>query len=230
MIVHKNEIRKDLKMKKRGKLWFMTGLVMVVLFIVWTVLVQTVDVKIVESTGTTVGFATVNEWFHQITKVHMWLYTVTDWFGLVPVIVCMIFGMIGFIQMIKRKSLWKVDHDILLLGVYYVIVILGYLLFEMISINYRPILIEGRLEVSYPSSTTLLVLSIMPTLIFQTNRRLNNKKIQQWIALVANTYTLIMVVARMISGVHWVTDIIGSILLSMGLFAVYQGVVLLCEK
>lgn len=41
----------------------------------------------------------------------------------------------------------------------------------MIPVNYRPVLIEGRLEASYPSSTTLLVVSVMPTLMFQAYRR-----------------------------------------------------------
>ena len=84
----------------------------------------------------------------------MTIYTITDWMGLIPLFVCMIFGGIGFIQLVQRKSLFKVDYDIVFLGIYYVIVIFGYLIFEMIPINYRPILIEGFMEASYPSSTT----------------------------------------------------------------------------
>ena len=101
----------------------------------------------------------------------MGIYTITDWLGLVPIAVCIGFGMLGLMQWIRRKSITKVDRDILLLGGYYILVILGYLIFEMIPINYRPILIEGAMEASYPSSTTLLVLSVMPTLLFQINRR-----------------------------------------------------------
>ena len=101
----------------------------------------------------------------------MAIYTITDWLGLVPIFVCMTFGGVGFVQLIKRKSLFKVDRDLIFLGIYYVAVIFGYLIFEMIPINYRPILIDGMLEASYPSSTTLLVLSVMPTLVYQVNRR-----------------------------------------------------------
>ena len=136
-------------------------------FVLWTILVHFADVRPIGPQGSSVGFSALNGWFHHLTGVHMALYTVTDWLGLVPIGVAAGFGALGLIQWIQRKSLLKVDIDILLLGVYYVIVIFGYLIFEMIPINYRPILIDGRMEVSYPSSTTLLVSSVMPTVIFQ---------------------------------------------------------------
>lgn len=160
----------------------------------------------------------------------MWLYTVTDWLGLIPVFVCLMFGGIGFVQLMQRKKLLKVDRDILLLGIYYLLVIFGYLVFEMIPINYRPTLIEGRLEASYPSSTTLLVLSVMPTLVFQTHRRLKNRKAKRTIDIMTVIFSLFMIIGRLVSGVHWLTDIIGSVLFSAGLFCIYRAVVLLYCK
>ena len=213
-------------MMERGKRLLWTGVLLYVLFIVWTILIQTVDVQPAGETGTEVGFASFNCWFHEWTGVRMTLYTITDWLGLIPVFICFVFGVVGFMQMIRRKSLLKVDRDILLLGVYYILVILGYLIFEMISINYRPILIEGRMEASYPSSTTLLVLGVMPTLSFQTERRLRGKRGKAAIYVLSVLFSLFMVIGRLLSGVHWITDIAGSVLLSMGLFFVYQGVVL----
>ena len=193
----------------------------------WTLAVVSVDVKPVGVNGTSVGFATLNLWFHNLTKVNMTLYNITDWLGLVPVFICMVFGMLGLFQLIKRRSLLKVDFDIIVLGVYYVIVILGYLVFEMISINYRPILINGFMEASYPSSTTLLVLSVMPTVVFQCNKRLQSQKTKKLIELITVVFSLFMVVGRLVSGVHWITDIIGSCFLSAGLFYIYKAVVLL---
>ena len=128
------------------------------------------------------------------------------------------------------RSLLRVDSDILLLGVYYVLVIVCYLIFEMIPINYRPVLIEGRLEASYPSSTTLLVLSVMPTLMFQTYRRVENSLIRKAVATFVIAFSLFMVIGRLISGVHWATDIIGSILLSAGLYMLYRSVVMYTDK
>ena len=163
-------------MKKKRMLWTGTGLL---LFALWTVLIQCVDVQAVGLKETKVGFASWNARFHQLTGVNMALYTVTDWLGLVPIIICACFGIIGLSQWIRRKKLLRVDRDILILGAYYLLVIAGYLLFEMIPINYRPVLIDGYLESSYPSSTTLLVLSVMPTLVFQMNRRSGNRTLRR---------------------------------------------------
>ncbi len=201
------------------------GIGSLIAFALWTVLILLVDVQAVGPNGSKVGFATFNAWFHQLTGVHMTLYTVTDWLGLVPIAVCLCFGCLGLCQLIKRRSLFKVDADILLLGGYYMLVIFGYLFFEMAPINYRPILIDRFLEASYPSSTTLLVLSVMPTLVFQVNRRCDNRKMKQIAMMVVVLFSAFMVIGRLISGVHWATDIIGSILLSFGLFKLYQSAV-----
>lgn len=214
-------------MKKNVKTPLGAGVIFIALFIVWTILIGVIDVKPVGVNKTTIGFATINTWFHNLTKVNMTLYNITDWLGLVPVFICMVFGMLGLFQLIKRRSLLKVDFDIIVLGVYYVIVILGYLVFEMIPINYRPILINGFMQISYPSSTTLLVLSVMPTVVFQCNKRLQSKKTKKLIELITVVFSLFMVVGRLASGVHWLTDIIGSCFLSAGLFYIYKAVVLL---
>lgn len=199
-------------------------------FALWTVLIRWVDVQAVGQNGTKIGFADFNVWFHQLTGVHMTLYMITDWLGLVPIFICLCFGVLGLVQLIKRRSLLRVDPDILLLGIYYVLVIACYLIFEMIPVNYRPVLIEGRLEASYPSSTTLLVLSVMPTLWFQANRRVSNAMIRKAVAVFVVTFSVFMVIGRLVSGVHWATDIIGSVLLSAGLYMLYRSAVLYSDK
>ena len=215
-------------MKEKRNL--LTGVVLIGAFVLWTVLIQCVDVQAVGQNGTKVGFADFNVWFHQLTGVHMTLYTITDWLGLIPIFICLWFGVLGLLQLIKRRSLLKVDPDILLLGIYYVLVIACYLIFEMIPVNYRPVLIEGRLEASYPSSTTLLVLSVMPTLWFQVNRRVSNAMIRKAVAVFVVTFSVFMVIGRLVSGVHWATDIIGSVLLSAGLYMLYRSAVLYSDK
>lgn len=199
-------------------------------FVLWTVLLHRVDVKAAGPEGTKIGFAAFNVWFHQMTGLHLGLYTVTDWLGLVPIFICLCFGCLGFVQLVKRRSLLKVDGDILLLGLYYVLVIAAYLIFEMIPMNYRPVLIEGRLEASYPSSTTLLVLSVMPTLWFQADRRFVSKLTRKAAAVFTVVFSVFMVIGRLVSGVHWATDIIASVLLSSGLFLLYQSAVLLADR
>ena len=198
-------------------------------FVLWTVMIQYIDVQAVGQNGTRIGFAAFNMWFHQLTDVHLTLYTITDWLGLVPIFICLCFGVLGLVQLINRRSLYRVDQDILLLGVYYVLVIFCYLVFEMIPINYRPVLIEERLEASYPSSTTLLVLSVMPTLMFQAYRRARDPLIKRTAAVFVIIFSVFMVIGRLLSGVHWATDIVGSILLSAGLFSLYRSAVLFAD-
>ena len=209
----------------KEKKYLLTGVVLTGAFAFWTVLIQCVDVQAVGQNGTKIGFAAFNVWFHQLTGVHLTLYTITDWLGLVPIFICLCFGWMGVVQLIKRRSLLRVDPDILLLGVYYVLVIACYLIFEMIPVNYRPVLIEGRLEASYPSSTTLLVLSVMPTLMFQINRRAANPMSGKAATVFAIAFSVFMVIGRLVSGVHWATDIVGSVLLSAGLFMLYRSAV-----
>ena len=212
-------------MKAKGKKDLLTGVIFVIIFIIWTILVKTIDVKPLGVNGTDIGFATINTWLHSLTGTNMILYNITDWLGLVPVFVCIAFGGMGFCQLVKRKSLLRVDFDIIILGVYYVIVILCYLIFEMIPINYRPILINGVMECSYPSSTTLLVLGVMPTLIFQAKIRVKNTAIKNIIIAITVIFTVFMVVGRLLSGVHWVTDIVGSVFLSAGMYMIYKSII-----
>ena len=216
-------------MKKKKEL--ILGVILLVVFIIWTGLIQYVDVKPIGANNTDIGFSTLNSYFHQMTGVHMTLYTITDWLGLIPIFICVVFGGLGLVQLIKRKSLFKVDKDLILLGIYYFIVIMGYLIFEMIPINYRPILIDGRLEASYPSSTTLLVLSVMPTLLLQVKRRSTHILITKIVSVVTVLFSLFMVIVRLIAGVHWLTDIIGALILSAGLYYVYKALIfILCDQ
>lgn len=215
-------------MKRKRLLWAGTGLLL--LFVLWTLLIRSVDVQTVGPGAAKVGFASWNVWFHHRTGVSMALYTVTDWLGLVPVLICGCFGIAGLFQWIRRRRILRVDTDILLLGIYYLIVFSCYLLFEMLPVNYRPILIDGYLEASYPSSTTLLVLSVMPTLKFQADRRCGKQALKHLASAFAGLFSLFMVTGRLIAGVHWLTDIIGSVILSAGLFLLYCAAVAYADQ
>ena len=211
-------------MEKNWKKQMIAGILLILAFAAWTILIMKVDVQPAGVNGTDIGFAGINTRFHQLTGEHERIYRITDWLGLVPIAICAGFGVLGLMQLIRRKSLAKVDPDILLLGAFYILVILAYLIFEKITINYRPTLFDG-MESSYPSSTTLLVLSVMPTLIFQANRRIKNEPLRKAVVILSVLFAAFMVIGRMVSGVHWLTDIVGSVLLSAGLYLVYRATV-----
>ena len=200
-----------------------TGCGLLAAFLLWTAAVSLVDVQAIGPKGSEVGFAGLNGWFHALTGVHMTLYIITDWMGLIPLAVAMGFGLLGLVQWIKRKSLRKVDGSILLLGGFYLAVLAVFLLFEAFVVNYRPVLIEGVLEASYPSSTTLLTLCVMPAAMLQWKERIKDKRVRTWILGVSAGFTLFMVGGRLVSGVHWLTDIVGGVLLSAGLVLLYAA-------
>ena len=193
-------------------------------FALWTVLVRFVDVRPIGPNGSTVGLAALNAAFHGLTGVHMTLYTVTDWLGLVPVAVCLGFAVLGLVQWIKRRRIRRVDRSILVLGGFYVAVIAAYLLFEELAVNYRPVLINGCLEASYPSSTILLALCVMLTAAMELWGRIRNTALRGAVTAVILIFTAFMVIGRLLSGVHWLTDIVGGILLSGGLVTGYWAV------
>ena len=211
-------------MNKRNRRNLLTALGLLVAFVLWTLAIQLLDVQTIGPNSSEVGFAGINGWFHNLTGVNWGLYTLTDWLGLVPLCFVLGFALLGLWQLVTRKSLLKVDRDILVLGGFYVLVMAGYVLFEMFAINYRPVLINGILEASYPSSTTLLVLCVMPTAMMQFHSRLQNRYLRNGINFVIAVFTVFMVVGRLISGVHWLTDIIGGILLSMVLVMLYYAI------
>lgn len=192
-------------------------------FVLWTAALYFVDVQPIGPDGSLVGFGTVNGYVHSLTGVHFALYTVTDWLGLVPIAVCAVFGVMGHAQLVKRKSLQKVDRDIIVMGIYYVAVIALYLLFEAVTVNCRPVLINGVLEASYPSSTTMLVMCVMPTAAMQAEKRIKNSMLKKCAVAAAYAFAVFMVTARFVSGVHWFSDIVGGVLLSAGMVMLYSA-------
>ena len=213
----------------KPKKYFCIAFCLLTAFVFLTLALCYVDVQPIGPCGSSVGFASLNGFFHDLTGVHMTLYVITDWLGLIPVAVALSFALLGLIQWIKRKHILKVDADILILGIFYLVVFAAYLLFEEFPVNYRPILINNFLEASYPSSTTLLVLCIMPTAAMQL-RRIGNTALRKIISAFIIIFMAFMVVSRLISGVHWLTDIVGGALLSAGLVMLYRAFVSLTES
>lgn len=216
-------------MKKKNLKSLYASIFMLGAFVLWTIAVRFIDVRAIGPDGSSVGFATVNAFFHKLTGVHMSLYYITDWLGLIPIFVAMGFALLGLVQWIKRKQLSKVDYSIFVLGAFYIAVMTVYVLFEAVTVNYRPVLIGGILEASYPSSTTLLVMCVMPVAVMQLNRHIKNAVIRKRLRDFIIAFTIFMVAGRLASGVHWLTDIAGGVLLSAGLVMMYRYLVSLKE-
>lgn len=181
--------------------------------IVYTYLVKVVDVKKLGPNNSKVGFAKLNKAFSNLVGSHMTIYKITEILGYIVLLIVLVYGIIGLIQLIKRKSLLKVDRNILMLGGLYFLMAVVYVAFEKFIINYRPILIDGELEASYPSSHTILAICICVSSLFVSKDYLDEKFIK-----ITNIGTIILMLAvlvgRIVSGVHWISDIIGGIIIS----------------
>ena len=210
----KREIRKN----------FLRAAGFLLAFLLWTIAVRIIDVAPIGPGGSSVGFAAINGYFHRLTGVHMGLYVLTDWLSLIPLGCILGFALLGLVQWIRRRSLRKVDFSIFVLGGFYILVLGAFVLFEVFPVNYRPVLIEGVLEASYPSSTTLLVMCVMPTAAMQLRSRISHPALRKFVCAAITVFALFMVAGRLISGVHWLTDIIGGGLLSAGLVLLYRAV------
>ncbi|PKL26191.1 MAG: phosphoesterase PA-phosphatase [Spirochaetae bacterium HGW-Spirochaetae-3] len=193
-------------------------------FILFTLVVRNVDVRPVGPEGSSVGLATVNRLVSDRVGVTLFWYNLTDWLGLVAILVACGFAALGLYQLVTRGSLKRVDPDVLLLGAFYLAVIGCYVLFETLVVNYRPVLLHGSLEASYPSSHVVVVVCIMVTAMTQFRRRVRNGRLLRALNLFCVLVVAVTVLGRLVSGVHWLTDILGGLILSAALVALYRAV------
>ena len=217
----KEEGMKKSREKIEKKMLFI-GAFLLAVFVLWTVAVAFLDVRPIGPLGSEVGFAAMNGFVHALTGVRFTLYVITDLLGLIPIFVALSFAGWGLLQWIRRKRLLCVDRGILALGVFYIAVIAVYLFFEAVVINSRPVLIEGRLEASYPSSTTVLAACVIPAAL-QLCPRIKSARFRRFVWFSSVFFVAFMVILRFLSGVHWASDIIGGLLLSAGLVAIYSA-------
>ena len=208
-------------MKKRNN--FLISTILILLAVVFTILVKVVDVESVVVTGTNIGFYTLNKFIFDKIGVNMMWYYITDWLGLIPIFIALVYALMGLVQLLKRRSLFKVDKDIMILGLFYIIVIFIYIFFEKVIVNYRPILIDDLLEASYPSSHTLMTLCLCgSSIIF--NKRNFSSFFSKIINILSVFIIVVTVIGRLLSGVHWFTDIVGGILIASALLMCFYSV------
>lgn len=204
-------------------------ILLVLISIIYTILVKYVDTSIIGPNGSVVGFSSLNSFVFNLTGNNMTLYKITEVLGFIPILIALMYAVIGLIQVIDRKSL-KVDKELIALGILYVVVILIYVFFEKCIINYRPVLIDGILEASYPSSHTLLSVCICGSVLLINKYLFNNKKIYRYINIVSIISMILIVLGRLLSGVHWASDIIGSIIISITLLKILETYYLSIKK
>ena len=209
-------------MRKLKKHWKEAAILLLVA-IAYTLLVKWVDVGAIGPGKTKVGWQILNGFFHNLIGKNMFFYQLTKYLGVIPFLIVAFYGLIGVKQLIEKKSLKKVDKRIIALGVFYVVVGLVYIFFEKVVINCRPVILDGVIEPSYPSSHTMLALCICLSSILISKYYIKNEKIRKIVDYATIALMIILVVGRILSGVHWITDIIGGILISLALVSIYKA-------
>lgn len=197
------------------------GTVFMLEFILFTILVKYIDVKNIGPKNSYVGFSSLNLWFKNLVGQNMLFYKITKYLGYLSFGIVIYFAIKGLLDLVKKKSLFKVNKNIIATGIFYVILLCFYVLFEKFVINYRPILIDGVLEPSYPSSHTLLSMFLCGSAIIY-NCKLNNKSSKKILNVILTLLLVAILGGRIISGVHWLSDIFGSIILSTSLLFYYS--------
>ncbi len=210
-------------MKSLKKSYAIDSVLYLLVCAAFTVAVRVVDTAPVGYNGGTVGFSFINDYFQKLFPFNQTFYTVTQLLGYFALAVAAAFGVFGIVQLIKRKSLLAVDGDIIALGVFYVLVLITYAVFTKIPVNYRPVVIDAAqgLETSFPSSHTMLAVCVFITAGMQIRKRIKGR-LGAVLSVICAVLTVFMIVGRIISGVHWFTDILGGILYSCFFISVYK--------
>lgn len=195
---------------------------LIVISIVYTLLVKYVDVNAIGPNNSLVGFSGINKFASNLIGVNMIFYKLTKYLGYLAILLAFNFVLLGILQLYKRKKINKLDKEIIALGVFYVLVVFIYVFFEKVIINYRPVLIDGILEASYPSSHTLLALCICGSVPIMNKYIFKNKKSSKYGNIISIILMVTILFGRLISGVHWFSDILGGVIISMTLLKIFK--------
>ena len=211
-------------MDKRKKLFLTTGILLLIA-IVYTLLVKYYDVSTIGPKNSAVGFSGINGLVHHALPYNEFWYKITKYLGIISFLYCAFYGIQGIVQIVKYKSIKKVDKRLIYLGAFYVVVLVVYFLFEKVVINYRPFIIDVKegLEASYPSTHTLLACCVCASSLLIAKYYIKKQNILKLFNYGTIVLMIILVVGRLLSGVHWLTDIIGGIIYSAVLVYLYYS-------
>jgi len=201
------------------------GAVLLVLFAGLTAALKIVDVQVIGPMSTVIGLAGINGPAAEMLGYRPLLYEITEGLGKPVLLFPAGFALCGLVQLIRGRSLKAVDSDLYLLAVLYLALAAAYVFFEKCVINYRPVLLTQEVEASFPSSHTMLAVVILGSAVCRFRWHMRNEAARAALSAGCIALMAVLVAGRLFSGVHWVTDILGGLLLSGALLSLYIAAV-----
>ncbi|MBQ3830409.1 MAG: phosphatase PAP2 family protein [Spirochaetales bacterium] len=204
------------------------GLAFLVIFLLFTYMVMKYDTAPVGFGGSVIGFSRFNTAFHELFPGDKGCYAASETLGYICLMLAGANAIIAIADFIRHRGIMNMHRRNIITMCYYAVVVAFYVLFEFVVINQRP----TEAEASYPSSHTMLALCVLYSefvlLGFAAERNRSWASVFRIVCIVA---MLSMIAFRLLSGVHWFTDICGGILLSLSLMMFYRACICrFCER
>ena len=211
-------------MKKQGYIYLIVACVLLAAFIALTICLLFVDVRAAGESGAEVGFATINQKVWQAIGQSAAALTVSEVCGLCMIAAVGAFGITGLVQVIRRKGFLRADKELYVMAGGLVLLAAAYVFFEIFVVNCRPVLDGGELAASYPSSHAMLATAVAGMgMAYLHSRQRKGVLINVLIGLL-NGVSVATVACRLLGGVHWLSDIVGGVLLGMVIVYAYRAV------
>lgn len=192
-------------------------------FAIFTILVKFVDTSVVATTGTQIGLSSINKPLFDFFGANETWGTISTLLFVIAGVVVLTLATIAVVEMIKSKSLFKINHKLLLVALLYVLTAIFYVIFEFVIINYRPLLDEGLIKASYPSSHTLLICVVCLSACLIVPDYIKSNPLKITITTILCLISVLAPITRLLAGMHWFTDVVASIILSLALVMLYYS-------
>lgn len=183
------------------------------ILLIFTILVSFVDVKIFNVTNTKIGLYSLNKIFLVNSINSNYINIISNGIFLICLLVIILMLLLITFEYFKTK---KINKNNLNFFIHFLIMVLIWIIFDKILIiNYRPILINGNIEGSYPSTHVMVSTFVLLFLSDQLKKIFKNDKIFYIISI---GLIIIQSISRILLTMHWFTDIIGGLLIGCLLF------------
>ena len=181
-----------------------------------TVSIKLIDVKLYSVTNSYIGLYSINKLFvftYNISNINIFFEIISNFLFIFCLIIILLKLSFIFYEYVKNKKVSKTNINFL---IHFILMILIWIIFDkIIIINYRPILINNKLEGAFPS--THVMVSTFTLLFFAYNQK--NKKIIFYIII--TSLIILQSISRILLQMHWFTDVLGGLLIGTLLFLTY---------